>query len=124
MTGKLTTHVLDTTQGQPAANMSIELWWVDTQAIAQAEQKTLLKALCTNQDGRTDTPLLAGEALKVGVYELVFAVGDYFIQQGLQTTTPPFLDRVPIRFGIADPEAHYHVPLLASPWTYSTYRGS
>lgn len=120
MAGKLTTHVLDTAQGCPAANLTIELWAVD----AKSRQKTLLKTICTNSDGRTDTPLLADEDLKVGIYELVFAVGDYFAQHSVNSTAPPFLDRVPIQFSIADPDTHYHVPLLTSPWAYSTYRGS
>jgi 5-hydroxyisourate hydrolase len=78
----------------------------------------------TNSDGRTDQPLLAGEVLLPGVYELVFRVGDYFAAQGSRLETPPFLSEVPVRFGIADAEGHYHVPLLTSPWAYSTYRGS
>lgn len=119
MVGKLTTHVLDTARGCPAANMVVELWAVDP----QSSQKTLLKTITTNADGRTDTPLLAEDELQVGVYELVFVVGQYFADSE-NSTTPPFLDRVPIQFGIADPTAHYHVPLLASPWAYSTYRGS
>lgn len=119
MTGKLTTHVLDTAQGCPAVNISLELWAVDR----QSGQKTLLKAMRTNSDGRTDTPLLADGEMQSGVYELVFEVGDYFAQQSVRET-PPFLDRVPIQFGIADPNVHYHVPLLTSPWSYSTYRGS
>lgn len=120
MAGKLTTHVLDTAQGCPAANLTVELWAVDS----QSGEKTLLKTICTNSDGRTDTPLLADEDLKVGIYELVFAVGDYFAQHSINSTVPPFLDRVPIQFGIADSDTHYHVPLLTSPWAYSTYRGS
>lgn len=118
MTGRLTTHVLDTAQGRPAANLRIELWRLDS------DERTLLKTTRTNADGRTDTPLLAGDELTAGVYELVFAVGDYFAEQPVATAAPPFLDRVPVRFGIADAEGHYHVPLLASPWAYSTYRGS
>lgn len=118
--GKLTTHVLDTARGCPAGEMTIELWSVNP----QSSEKTLLKTTCTNQDGRTDTPLLADKDLTVGVYELVFAVGSYFAQQIDALPQPAFLDRVPIQFGIADPTAHYHVPLLASPWSYSTYRGS
>lgn len=118
MTGRLTTHVLDTAQGRPAANLRIELWRLDS------DERTLLKTTRTNADGRTDAPLLAGDELTAGVYELVFAVGDYFAEQPLAMAAPPFLDRVPVRFGIADAEGHYHVPLLASPWAYSTYRGS
>jgi len=120
MAGKLTTHVLDTAQGCPAAKMVIELWFIDP----QSAEKTLLKTIYTNEDGRTDLPLLMGEEFQVGVYELVFGVGEYFDQHLGNLPSPPFLARVPIRFGIADPTAHYHVPLLTSPWTYSTYRGS
>src|SRR5437867_4237113 len=117
---RLTTHVLDTAQGRPAAGMAIELWLLD----AQSGERTLLKTVRTNADGRADAPLLADDAFKAGTYELVFAVGDYFAGQGVPTSTPPFLDRVPVRFTISDPSANYHVPLLTSPWAYSTYRGS
>jgi 5-hydroxyisourate hydrolase len=120
MAGRLTTHVLDTAQGHPAANITIELWRLN----AEGGGRTLLKTVRTNGDGRTDTPLLVDDELAAGVYELVFAVGQYFVAQGKATASPPFLDRVPIRFGIADATAHYHVPLLVSPWAYSTYRGS
>jgi 5-hydroxyisourate hydrolase len=119
MTGKLTTHVLDTAHGCPAANLTIELW-----AINSPSQRTLLKTLVTNADGRTDTPFLADSELKIGRYELVFAVGEYFAKKGGDLPDVPFLDRVPIQFGIADSTLHYHVPLLTSPWSYSTYRGS
>lgn len=119
MTGRLTTHVLDTAQGRPAANMLLQLW-----RLGPSDERRLLKTTRTNADGRTDAPLLLGDELESGVYELVFAVGAYFADQPIATTTPPFLDQVPIRFGIADAQAHYHVPLLASPWAYSTYRGS
>jgi 5-hydroxyisourate hydrolase len=118
--GKLTTHVLDTAQGKPAANLTIELWSVDP----NSRQKSLLKTVTTNADGRTDAPLLTDTELVVGIYELVFAIGPYFAQRVDALPDPPFLDRVPIQFGIADATAHYHVPLLASPWSYSTYRGS
>jgi 5-hydroxyisourate hydrolase len=111
---------LDTAQGKPAANMAIELWSIDL----ESDQRVLLKAIVTNSDGRTDSPLLADSELKIGVYELIFAVGNYFINQPVETTKPPFLNRVPIQFGIANIDAHYHVPLLVSPWAYSTYRGS
>jgi len=111
MAGKLSTHVLDTAQGKPASGMKIELW-----SLASQPAK-LLKTVTTNADGRTDQPLLAGAALKAGEYELVFHVGDYFRAKG-------FLDRVPVRFTISDPPASYHVPLLCSPWSYTTYRGS
>ncbi len=119
MPGRLTTHVLDTAQGRPAAGMDIELWALDP-----AGQRRLLKTVRTNADGRTDGPLLAGAEFAPGGYELVFAVAAYFAAQGVATATPPFLDRVPVRFGIAEAEGHYHVPLLTSPWAYSTYRGS
>jgi 5-hydroxyisourate hydrolase len=119
MAGRLTTHILDTAQGRPVAGMRIELWRLDA-----AGGRALLARVRTNQDGRTDEPLLAEGQLQVGVYELVFAVGDYLATQPLATAAPPFLDQVPVRFGVADPEAYYHVPLLVSPWAYSTYRGS
>ncbi len=114
----LTTHVLDTAHGRPASGMALELVRLDENGGRQ-----VLKSVSTNADGRTDAPLLAGEELTPGVYEIVFEVGDYFAGQA-EVSDPPFLDRVPIRFGIADPTARYHVPLLASPWAYSTYRGS
>lgn len=120
MKGKLTTHVLDTAQGCPAVGIVIELWLIDR----DSDSKRLLKTVQTNLDGRTDAPLLAGDELLPGVYELVFVVGAYFARQSVHVSQPPFLDRVPIQFGIADIEAHYHVPLLVSPWSYSTYRGS
>lgn len=119
MPGSLTTHVLDTAAGRPAAGMHVELWRMD--AIGG---RTLLAAARTNADGRTDKPLLGEGELRIGVYELVFAVGEYFLAQPVATASPPFLDQVPVRFGVADPAAHYHVPLLCSPWAYSTYRGS
>lgn len=120
MAGKLTTHVLDTARGCPAAKIVVELWFLEP----QSAQKTLLKTTQTNNDGRTNAPLLADTELKLGIYELVFAVGDYFAQHSDNLPNPPFLDRVPIQFGIADCTSHYHVPLLVSPWSYSTYRGS
>jgi 5-hydroxyisourate hydrolase len=118
MAGRLTTHVLDTAQGRPAAGLAIELWRLD------GDNKHLLKTVRTNSDGRTDAPLLAGDDFAAGTYELVFIVGEYFAQAGLATTSPAFLDQVPVRFTIAEPDAHYHVPLLTSLWAYSTYRGS
>lgn len=120
MAGKLTTHVLDTVQGKPAAGLRIELWSIDE----TLGDRTLIKTTMTNGDGRTEHPVLMDDELIVGVYELVFAVGDYFAQSTPTLPHPPFLNKVPIQFGIADPSAHYHVPLLASPWAYSTYRGS
>ena len=116
--GKLSTHVLDITQGKPASGVSIALYAVN------ASGKTLLKSAVTNQDGRCDAPLLQGDAMQAGHYELVFGAGDYFAQQGVTVPTPRFIDRVVIAFGIADATQNYHVPLLVSPWAYSTYRGS
>lgn len=120
MAGKLTTHVLDTARGCPAADVAIELWMLDL----HVDEKTLLKMVTTNADGRTDDPLLADEDFKIGVYELIFEVGKYFAIHLDNLPKPFFLDRIPIQFGIANPKAHYHVPLLVSPWSYSTYRGS
>ncbi|MDM4766204.1 hydroxyisourate hydrolase [Pelomonas sp. SE-A7] len=113
--GKLTTHVLDTANGCPAAGMAVRLLGADG---------TLIKALRLNADGRADGPLLEGETLKPGRYRLVFELGAYFRARGEALPEPAFLDEVPLDFGIADASAHYHVPLLASPWSYSTYRGS
>jgi 5-hydroxyisourate hydrolase len=114
MPGKLTTHVLDLTTGRPAAGMRIELWNFD----GKPHQ---LKAVVTNLDGRTDEPLLASTAVVAGTYELLFFVKDYFVTHHKDS---PFLDRVPVRFAIADARATYHVPLLVTPWAYQTYRGS
>jgi 2-oxo-4-hydroxy-4-carboxy-5-ureidoimidazoline decarboxylase len=116
--GRLTTHVLDTVAGKPAAGVRIALKELGGSAEA------LLQEAVTNADGRTDAPLLAGGLLRIGRYQIEFHVGAYFAERRVATSRPPFLDVVPIRFSIADPEAHYHVPLLASPWSYSTYRGS
>ncbi len=113
--GKLTTHVLDTANGCPAAGMAVRLY---------GEDGALIKSLQLNSDGRADAPLLEGEALKPGRYRLVFAVAAYFRARGEALPEPAFLDEVPLDFGIADAAGHYHVPLLASPWSYSTYRGS
>ena len=113
----LTTHVLDTAHGVPAAGMGIELFSIE------GNQRTRVKSVVSNRDGRCDGPLLAGEECRTGVWELVFHVAEYFRAQGLELPHPPFLDRVSLRFGIAAAE-HYHVPLLVSPWSYSTYRGS
>ena len=105
----LTTHVLDTMRGVPAAGMKIELWSLD--------QSKMLKTVQTNSDGRVDEPLLSGKEMIAGNYELIFFVGDYFGEHR-------FLDRVPVRFAVFDATAKYHVPLLVSPWSYTTYRGS
>jgi 5-hydroxyisourate hydrolase len=112
--GWLSTHVLDTANGRPAAGLEIELFKI------KGDERSALKTVRTNADGRTDEPLLNEDEFERGIYEIVFHVGEYFGEGG----EPPFLDRVPLRFGVSDPEAHYHVPLLASPWSYSTYRGS
>lgn len=122
MPGRLTTHVLDLVHGRPAAGMAIELFRLFPDG--ETEQRERLVVVRTNGEGRTDGPLIAGESLQAGMYELVFAVGDYFAAVGRANAAIPFLDRVPVRFGIADAEANYHVPLLVSPWAYSTYRGS
>jgi len=118
MPAQLSTHVLDTAQGCPASGMRIELWRLDD------EDRKLLVALKTNADGRTEQPLLAAENMKTGQYEMVFFVGDYFAAKSTTIPKIPFLNRIPVRFGIADAGASYHVPLLCSPWAYSTYRGS
>lgn len=109
--GKLTTHVLDTAHGRPGAGMQVELFLV------AGEARKALKRVQLNADGRADAPLLEGAALAAGTYELVFHVGAYFKGEG-------FLGEVPVRFRITDPAQHYHVPLLCSPWSYATYRGS
>jgi 5-hydroxyisourate hydrolase len=116
--GKLSTHVLDTAHGRPGAGVQVELYAVD------GGQRTLLKQDATNNDGRCNTPLLEGESLRAGQYELVFAAGDYFAAQGVALPSPRFIDRVTIAFGVADPSQNYHVPLVVTPWSYSTYRGS
>jgi 5-hydroxyisourate hydrolase len=116
--GKLTTHVLDTSHGRPGAGIKVELFALDGDA------RRALKTTKTNHDGRCDAPLLEGAALVPGEYELVFHAGDYFAAAGVAVPEPRFVDRVVLRFGIADATAHYHVPLLVSPWAYSTYRGS
>jgi 5-hydroxyisourate hydrolase len=116
--GRLTTHVLDTMNGCPAAGMGVALYRLD------GDTATLLKRLALDADGRAGAPLLEGGDFRTGRYRLVFEVGAYFRARGALLPDPPFLDRVPLEFGIADDGAHYHVPLLASPWSYSTYRGS
>jgi 5-hydroxyisourate hydrolase len=116
--GRLSTHVLDTTNGKPAAGMRIEF------SMREGERWTLLKTVQTNADGRTDEPLMAGDAMRTGEFQLVFFVADYFRGKGIELPNPPFLDRVPLAFGIGDRDAHYHVPLLCTPWSYGTYRGS
>ena len=116
--GRLTTHVLDTANGRPAAGMAVRLYRLDGAAA------TLLKSVALNADGRCDAALLESDSYRPGRYRLVFAVADYFRAEGARLADPPFLDEVPLDFGIAAGSDHYHVPLLASPWAYSTYRGS
>lgn len=117
MTGYLTTHVLDTARGCPAENMKIELFRI------QGAARTLLKTLTTNDDGRTDEQILPAAAFETGEYELVFHAGAYLDAIGTPPETPRFLDIIPIRFGMSE-ASHYHVPLLLSPFGFSTYRGS
>jgi len=112
---KLTTHVLDTAHGRPAAGLSVTL--------TRLSDGVVLKRAITNSDGRVDTPLLEGEAFVFGTYELMFSVGTYFRSLGLTLPEPAFLDEIPIRFGLSE-NSHYHVPLLVSPFSFSTYRGS
>jgi 5-hydroxyisourate hydrolase len=121
MSGKLTTHVLDTAHGVPAAGMTVVLRMLGS---AEGGDTRLLKTAVTNADGRLDGPLLEGSELRIGTYELEFDVGAYFSMLGVASPSPAFLGVVPVRFGIADGSQHYHVPLLVSPFAYSTYRGS
>ncbi len=116
--GFLTTHILDTANGCPAKGVKIRL-----HSISDAGERTELNECITNDDGRTDSPIIAHGELKTGEYELEFFIGDYFAKRG-QGDKVRFLDVVPIRFGINEPDEHYHVPLLASPYSFSTYRGS
>ena len=116
--GRLTTHVLDTAHGKPGRDIAVQLF------VLRQHTRIEVNATRTNADGRCDTPLLEGDALQVGVYELDFSVGDYFRALGVAQTQPPFLDVVTLRFGVADVAQHYHVPLVVTPWSYSTYRGS
>lgn len=116
--GRLSTHVLDVVAGGPAANVAVELY-----RLAADGSRTRITERRTNADGRTDTPLLSGDDYAPGTYELVFHIGDHFRASGAPMAEPPFLDVVPLRFTLG-PDGHYHVPLLCSPWSYSTYRGS
>jgi 5-hydroxyisourate hydrolase len=117
MPGKLSTHVLDLVSGLPAAGVRIELTRI-------TPGPALRKTAVTNADGRTDAPLLAAEELTAGIYQLEFHVAEYFASNNHPSGNVPFLDVVPVRFGIGDPSASYHVPLLMTPWSYNTYRGS
>jgi len=116
--GRLSTHVLDTHAGRPAAGVGIELYEFT------GEKAHCIETAITNADGRTDRPLIVDRPLPIGRYELRFALGNHFRSRGIESGDPPFLDIVPLRFSIAEPEGHYHVPLLCTPWSYSTYRGS
>ena len=117
--GRLSTHVLDTHGGHPAAGIAIELV-----ELAELGASRVVTRAITNDDGRTDQPLIGGRPVPIGRYELSFAVGDYFAGRGVALSDPPFLDRIPLRFAVAEPEGHLHVPLLVTPWSYATYRGS
>lgn len=116
--GRLTTHVLDAAHGCPGSGIAVELYRVEAEGLVALAQAR------TNEDGRCDAPLLEGEAYRSGVYQLQFAVGDYYRGRGVALGAPAFLDVVVLRFGIDAAQAHYHVPLLISPYSYSTYRGS
>ncbi|AZM97106.1 MULTISPECIES: hydroxyisourate hydrolase [Halomonadaceae] len=116
--GRLTTHVLDTAKGQPGQGITIDVFRL------AGTTREHLGSVITNSDGRCDAPILEGDALTVGEYELVFHAGDYLRAQGIASQEPRFLDVIPLRFGVADASQHYHVPLLLSPYSYSTYRGS
>ena len=115
--GFLTTHILDTAKGCPAKGVRIEVYRLN------GDERKLIKTDISNHDGRTDEPILAKGEIEVGTYELVFAIGEYF-SSVKNSKCVPFINIVPIRFGISDADKHYHVPLLASPYSYSTYRGS
>jgi 5-hydroxyisourate hydrolase len=117
--GRLSTHVLDTANGIPAQGIAIDL-----HKIHDDGSRSLIKSVITNADGRTDTPLLDDNSCKLGIYELTFKIGVYFRSKGNIPATPAFFDHVPVRFAITDEHARYHVPLVCSPWSYSTYRGS
>jgi 2-oxo-4-hydroxy-4-carboxy-5-ureidoimidazoline decarboxylase len=114
--GRLSTHVLDTHSGKPAAGIKVEL--------SELGQSRVVARAITNRDGRTDQPLIHGRPLPIGRYELSFRVADYFAARGVPLNDPPFLDHIPLRFAVAEPEGHLHVPLLVTPWSYATYRGS
>jgi 2-oxo-4-hydroxy-4-carboxy-5-ureidoimidazoline decarboxylase len=119
VTGRLSTHVLDTHSGNPAAGIAVEL----VELAALGESRVITRTV-TNSDGRTDAPLIGGRPVPIGRYELRFAVGKYFAARGVPMSDPPFLDEIPLRFSVSEPEGHLHVPLLVTPWSYATYRGS
>jgi 2-oxo-4-hydroxy-4-carboxy-5-ureidoimidazoline decarboxylase len=117
--GRLSTHVLDTHSGRPAAGIAIELV-----ELSELGQSRVVARATTNADGRTDQPLIGGRPVPIGRYELTFNVGRYFAERKVPMSDPPFLDQIPLRFSVSDPEGHLHVPLLVTPWSYATYRGS
>lgn len=117
--GRLSTHVLDTHSGRPAQGL-----WLALRELSDRDDPRVIARVSTNADGRTDAPLIHGRPVPIGRYELLFAVGDYFAGLGTPLPDPPFLDVVPVRFAVAEPEGNYHVPLLVTPWSYATYRGS
>lgn len=117
--GRLSTHVLDTHSGRPAAGIAVEL--VELSALGQ---NRVVAHAVTNADGRTDQPLIGGRPVPIGRYELMFSVGKYFAERQVPMSDPPFLDQIPLRFSVSEPEGHLHVPLLVTPWSYATYRGS
>src|SRR5580692_1658602 len=117
--GRLSTHVLDTHSGRPAAGIAVELVELSDLGFSRVVTRTI-----TNSDGRTDAPLIGGRPVPIGRYELTFKVGAYFAERGVAMSDPPFLDQIPLRFSVSDPEGHLHVPLLVTPWSYATYRGS
>ena len=116
---RLSTHVLDTSRGGPAEGLAVDLYFCES-----ADSRAYVKTTTTNRDGRTDEPLIASDLLRPGVYELRFHVAAYFRRTGASTSDPPFLDEITVRFGVSDPGGDYHVPLLVSPYGYTTYRGS
>ena len=122
--GNLTTHILDVSAGKPAANVRIDLYKISPHSSGEEQSAKKLISLITNGDGRCDNPILSGDDFSPGQYELAFHIGDYFDLMGVALPSPKFIDVAVVRFGIADKDAHYHVPLLVSPYGYSTYRGS
>jgi 2-oxo-4-hydroxy-4-carboxy-5-ureidoimidazoline decarboxylase len=117
--GRLSTHVLDTHSGKPAAGIAVGLVELSDLGASRVVTRTI-----TNSDGRTDTPLIGGRPVPIGRYELTFSVANYFAERNVPMSDPPFLDSIPLRFSVSDPEGHLHVPLLVTPWSYATYRGS
>jgi 2-oxo-4-hydroxy-4-carboxy-5-ureidoimidazoline decarboxylase len=117
--GRLSTHVLDTHSGKPAPGIAVELI-----ELSELGASRVVTRAVTNADGRTDQPLIHDRPVPIGRYELTFSVGDYFARRQVAMSDPPFLDQIPLRFSVSDPEGHLHVPLLVTPWSYATYRGS